>query len=97
MKTRNEIELDIQPVNETGDHRTGEIVGLTAAQIAERIGFPANCKDDPYKVENSWGFTVNGVRCGVWDYKGSHLASVPRFSAFGPIESLRLVFGGAVR
>jgi hypothetical protein len=88
--------LKILPVDSGGSHRTASITGLSVAQITERIGFAPNIEDDPYKVENSWGFTVNGVHCGVWDYKGSHKCSVPSFSAFGPIESLRLVFGGAV-
>lgn len=90
------VSLEILPADQGGSHRTTSITGLTVEQITERIGFAPNIEDDPYKVENSWGFTVNGVHCGVWDYKGSHKCAVPSFSAYGPIETLRLVFGGAV-
>lgn len=81
----------ILPVDEVGDSRTSTIEGLTVAQVTERIGFPANCDDDPSKVVNSWGFTVDGERCGVWDYKGSH--RFKSFSAWGPREALEKVFG----
>lgn len=73
--------------------RTGTILGLTAKDIAERIGI-APGKGDGYKVVNSWRFTVDGVRCAVWDYKGSHKAN--QFSAFGPIADLSKVFGNHV-
>lgn len=86
----------ILPVDEVGDHAQHSIQGLNAKQIAKIIGFPANCsKDDPYKVKYSWGFTVDGVRCGVWDYKGSYEDNY--FSAFGPIEALRKLFGDNVK
>ena len=84
----------ILPVDETGDSRTATIEGLTVAEIAEKLGFKPNCEDDPYKVVNSWGFTVDGERCGVWDYKGSH--HFKSFSAWGPMEALKKVFGDHV-
>lgn len=84
----------IVPVKQCGDCRTGSLAGITVAEINTILGFKSNCSDDPDKVKNSWGFTVNGVRCAVWDYKGSE--TVGRFSTFGPIESLRLVFGNKV-
>jgi len=84
----------VLPVDEAGDHAQYTIKGLSASQIKSIIGFPANCKDDPYKVKYSWGFTVDGVRCGVWDYKGSYKDNY--FSAFGPIETLKKLFGDNV-
>lgn len=81
----------ILPVDRGGDSRTSSIDGLTHAQIVERIGFPANVQDDESKVKYSWGFTVDGERCGVWDYKGSH--EFNSWSAFGPRAALNKVFG----
>ena len=69
MKTKNEPV--IIPVNEAGDFRTASVVDLSVSDIEKRLGFTANCEDDPSKVKHSWGFTVDGERCGVWDYKGS--------------------------
>lgn len=85
------IKPTILPVNEAGDSRTGTINGLTTKQVEERIGFPPNLKGDPDKVKHEWGFTVNGMRCGVWDYKGSE--DYNQFSTFGPLKALHLVFG----
>jgi hypothetical protein len=92
MKTKKPI---IKPVNEAGDSCNVRIEGLSVAQITKRLGFKPNVQDDPYKVKNSWGFTVDGVRCGVWDYKGSEKYNA--FSAFGPDEALRKVFGEYVQ
>lgn len=91
MKTKSTNKPEIKPLNQVGDYRTGCIDGLSASQIQQKLGFASNCSDDPDKVKYSWGFTVNGVRCAVWDYKGSHTLNT--FSAFGPAESLKLVFG----
>jgi hypothetical protein len=85
----------ILPVNKIGNSRTSTVSGLTAKEVEALIGFPANCDDDAYKVKYSWGFTVNGVRCGVWDYKGSH--EFNQFSAWGPLLALKQVFGNNVR
>ena len=35
------------------------------------LGFAPNVTDDPAKASHSWGFTVDGVRCAVWSYRGS--------------------------
>lgn len=87
--------LTIIPVSEPGDYRTGTLSGLNPGQISAKLGFSPNVEDDASKVSHSWGFTVDGVRCGVWSYKGSERAGV--WSTFGPIEALRAVFGAAVR
>lgn len=59
---------------------------LTQKQISSRLGFLPNCQDDTSKVRYSWGFTVNGSPCGIWDYKGS------RWSVYDPDRVLHLVF-----
>ena len=82
---------EIVPVNEPGDSRSGTLTNLTAEEISEILGFAPNVKDDPYKVQNSWGFSVDGKRCGIWDYKGSHHSN--SFSTFGPHEVLCSLFG----
>lgn len=81
----------IQPVNIPGDGRTGGLSSdLTAAQITAVLGFGPNVNDDPAKVRHSWGFTIDGARCGIWDYKGS------RWSTFGPADKFAALFPGKV-
>ena len=78
----------IEAVDQAGEHKQFTVnPNLTPGDVTRMIGFPANVKDDPDKVKRSWGFTVDGERCGVWDYKGS------RWSAWGPLEALQKVFG----
>jgi hypothetical protein len=83
--------MKIEPINEAGDCRTGNLSRLTAKDITAILGFKPNVKDDPSKVKYSWGFTVDGVRCGVWDYKGSYKAK--SWSTYGPASALEKVFG----
>lgn len=83
--------IKIVPVNKPGDCCTGNLTGLTAAQISKKLGFKPNVEDDPDKVKYSWGFTVDGVRCGIWDYHGSYKNK--SFSTFGPADALVKVFG----
>ena len=79
--------MKILPLNEVGPHRTGSInPNYTVEDINRILGFAPNVQDDPDKVENSWGFTVNGVQCGIWDYKGA------RWSTFGPKEVFNKLF-----
>lgn len=81
----------IQPVNEAGDHRTGTLsASVTVAEIEKVLGFKANIDDDESRVTHSWGFTVNGKRAGIWDYKGS------RWSVFDPDGVLPALFPGLV-
>ena len=56
----------------TETYRTGTLIGLTKEDLVEALGFEPNVDDDPDKVVNSWGFTVDGSDCAIWDYKGSH-------------------------
>lgn len=82
--------MNIIPVNRCGDCAQGKISGYTVAEIDKILGFESNCQDDPDKVKHSWGFTVDGTRCGIWDYKGSHHYNV--FSWFGPSDILNKLF-----
>lgn len=81
----------IAPVDKAGDHATGRLQDTSVEEITTILGFGPNVKDDPYKVTASWGFTVDGVRCGIWDYKGS--AEYGQFSTFGPGKIFEELFG----
>jgi hypothetical protein len=77
----------IEPVDQAGDHKTGSLpAGLSPEDITATLGFPPNIADDYGKVTHSWGFTVDGVRCGIWDYKGS------RWSTYDPQNLLPDLF-----
>lgn len=84
--------INIVPINQPGDNRTGGITGLTVELITAVLGFPPNVQDDPEKVKYSWGFTADGVRCGIWNYKGSD--QYGEWSTFGPKNILVKLFGG---
>lgn len=58
----------------------------------EAVLGPANCNDDPDKVKYSWGFEVDGIRCGIWDYYRSYRNGV--WSVFGPRGVIERVFPG---
>lgn len=80
----------IEPVAEAGDHRTGTMpASITPEDIEALLGFKPNIKDAYPKVTHSWGFTVDGVRCGIWDYKGS------RWSVYDPHGVLPALFAAA--
>lgn len=82
----------IVPVPECGDNKTGSLSHrLTPQDIADVLGFASNCEDDIAKVKYSWGFTINGVRCGIWDYKGS------RWSVFDPNGVLEGLFSEKIK
>ena len=83
--------MEIVANNKTGSYRTGVLNAITVDQIVEALGFKPNCIDDPDKVVNSWGFTVDGKHFGVWDYKGSHTYGM--FSTYGDHSVLRKIFG----
>ena len=82
----------VVPVEFYGKYKTASIVGLSRDQITQRLGFPPNLQDDPEKVAHAWGFEVDGQRCAIWDWKGSH--RLHAHSAFGPREALARVFAG---
>lgn len=73
-----------------GERATASLVRITAGEISRRLGFEPNRADD--KTDDlSWGFSVDGVHCGVWSFKGSHRLGI--WSTFGPREALAEIFG----
>jgi len=74
-----------------GSHRTGSLYDINVSTINRILGFEPNQDDDPDKVVNSWGFIVDGEKCAVWDYKGSH--EFGQFSTYGPNEVFEKLFG----
>lgn len=86
--------MKIIPIPESGDCRTGTLSDVTVQDINKVLGFTPNVQDDPCKVEFSWGFTADGIRCGIWDYKGS--AAFRSFSTFGPRKVFESLFPGKV-
>jgi len=84
----NEVEFEIVPSPKAGGGRDGHLSHLLSLQaVIDRLGFDPNVDDDPVKVRWSWGFYVNGVHCGIWDYKGF------RWSYSGPREVFVALFG----
>ena len=87
--------MKVTPSQNGGSHRTGGLENITVDRINKVLGFKPNIEDDPYKVVNSWGFsvTLRGKvhECGIWDYKGSQ--NWNSFSTCGPDEVFRALFG----
>lgn len=79
--------MKIVPVNQPGDFSMGMLINLDFDDIERVLGFPANVEDDPIKVTHSWGFEVDEVRCGIWDFRGD------KFSYYGPREIMVKLFG----
>ncbi len=84
----------IEPVSKAGDYACGSLHGLRFEEIVATLGFMPNVADDPSKVRHSWGFTVDGQRCGIWDYKGS--ANADQWSFFGPKDVFVRLFSEAM-
>lgn len=80
-----------QPQGLTGRSAVkGVVKGLTAAQINQTLGFRSNtAKDDEKRY--SWGFSVNGRDCLLYDWHASYIAK--EFTAVGPAEAFTEVFG----
>jgi len=85
--------MKIKMINKAGQCRQG-ILDKVSVQDIEKILGPSNVQDDPDKVKYSWGFEADGVECGIWDYKGSHLYDY--FSFFGPSSVFEKLFPGKV-
>jgi len=84
--------MHIVPDRDVLSHKTGELTGLTVAQVNKILGFKPNISDDPSKVKHSWGFRAGHnnnelVECAVWDYYGF------QFSCYGDPEVMREIFG----
>lgn len=83
--------MTIVPNSNIGGHRTGTLYDINVETINKILGFEPNIEDDPDKVVNSWGFEVDGERCAIWDYKGSHLHG--QFSTYGSHDVFDKLFG----
>jgi hypothetical protein len=88
---REEDIMYIVPVDVCGPSRTGTIHKTSVKEITSKLGFSSNALDDPNKVVNSWGFTADGMQCGIWDYRGSHKKGI--FSTYGPASVFIELFG----
>lgn len=91
---------DVRPITDLDEtYRQGTLTGLTAARVASRLTLDfavPNCgPSGDGKVVNCWKFEVSGVKCSIWDYKGSHRLPVPVFSTFGPHAIFQKLFGDA--
>lgn len=84
--------MEIKMIDRCGDSKQHTLY-CTLAEIEAVLG-PANCADDPDKVKYSWGFEVDGVRCGIWDYYRSYRDNY--WSVFGPRSVIEQVFPGKV-
>jgi len=82
--------MKINMIDRCGDFKQHTLY-CTLEEIEAVLG-PANCADDPSKVKYSWGFEVDGVRCGIWDYYQSYKHDT--WSVFGPREIVEQVFPG---
>lgn len=85
----------IEPVRQVGSGLNFTL-HVSYNTIVETIGFEPNVTDmdDPSKVKASWGFAVDGVRCGIWCYKHYGAAeSCNRWSYFGPLKVAQDLFG----
>lgn len=86
--------MKIEPVLEAGDYFDCG-VNVTYSRIIQVLGFAPNVThlDDPSKVKASWGFAVDGVRCGIWCYKQPSAKNCKSWSFFGPKEISQKLFG----
>ena len=77
----------VQMVDRSGPYKTGSLPHtISLAQIVAVLG-PSNISDDEDKVTHSWGFTIDGELCGIWDFKGT------RWSTFGPVDKILELLG----
>lgn len=72
--------MEIEPCGDiNGMHKTGSLPqSLSIWDIAKVVGLEPNMVDDG-KATVEWCFTIDGVKCGIWDYKGN------RWSTYGPV------------
>lgn len=87
--------MEIKPIRKVGSCYNATVYA-SYKRIVEVLGFEPNVTDldDSEKVKASWGFTVDGVRCGIWSYK---LKGSPKrckeWSFYGPKEIAEKLFG----
>lgn len=85
--------MNIVPNPNAVGYKTGQLNNITVDEIVSVLGFSSNVNDDPTKVVNSWGATVDDVEIAIWDYKGSH--QFGQFSTYGPHETFLSLFGSS--
>lgn len=85
--------MELVPNPNVMSHRMGTLRGTTYGDIYAKLGFDPNVVDDEDKVAHSWGFTLDGVDCAIWDWKGSYTRGT--WSTFGPHDKLKALFGDA--
>jgi len=83
--------MTIVPTRNISGFRTGTLYDIDVETINRILGFEPNVVDDPDKVVNSWAFDVDGERCAIWDFKGSHLHG--QFSTYGSHDVFDKLFG----
>mmetsp|Transcript_60031 Transcript_60031/g.141613 ORF Transcript_60031/g.141613 Transcript_60031/m.141613 type:complete len:171 (+) Transcript_60031:99-611(+) len=74
-----------------GLHRTGFLSGIESPDEVTRVLGVQPCAGCPGKVVRAWIFRVDGVVCGIWDWKGSQ--KVNAYSTFGPAVVMETLFG----
>lgn len=87
--------MEIKPVEKTGDCYNFSL-DTSYDNIVKVLGFEPNVThlDDSSKVKASWGFTVDGIRCGIWCYKYyGKVENCDYWSFFGPQEIFNKLFG----
>jgi len=72
--------------------RTGSIYPIDHKGITAVLGFRGT-QGDPDKVKREWRFTVDGIPCAIWDYKGSHKAPYCQYSCYMPAAIGKELFG----
>jgi hypothetical protein len=70
--------------------RQGGLHHLRQLDIEAVLGFSPTVEAYD-KVEAEWNFIVDGIRCAIWDYKGS--AELGFWSFFGPRQIFVHLFG----
>jgi len=87
--------MKIEPVLEVGVCYD-RALSVSYDRIVKVLGFEPNVThlDDSDKVKASWGFNVDGVRCGIWCYKYyGNPVNCNNWSFYGPAEIADKLFG----
>ena len=84
--------MKILPANNvSGSCKKGQLNDVTATEISKVLGFKPNTIGDEDKVKYQWTFTVDGIGCEIWDYKGSYKYNY--YSFYGPEAIGKALFG----